>query len=67
MTDFTYTNIDIPHVPSTLDILAGAFRTWRQRARERRQLALLSPRDVHDLGLTEQQVQFEINKPFWQA
>jgi uncharacterized protein YjiS (DUF1127 family) len=67
MTDFTYTNINVPHVPSTLDILVGAFRTWRQRARERRQLGLLSPRDVHDLGLTEQQVQFEINKPFWQA
>lgn len=67
MSDFTYTNVDVPNVPSTLDILAGAIRTWRQRARERRQLALLSARDVHDLGLTEQQIQFEIDKPFWRA
>lgn len=67
MTDFSYTNIDVPQAPGTLDILAGTFRTWRQRARERRQLALLSARDVHDLGLTEPQVQFEVNKPFWRA
>lgn len=67
MSDFTYADANVPHVPSTLDILAGAVRTWRQRARERRQLAQLSVRDAHDLGLSEQQVQYEISKPFWRA
>lgn len=67
MTDFTYTNVNVPQAPGALQIVADAFRTWRQRTRERNQLALLSLRDVHDLGLTEQQVQYEINKPFWRA
>ena len=39
--------------------------TWRRRARERRELAYLDHRTLRDLGLSESQVQFEANKPFW--
>jgi uncharacterized protein YjiS (DUF1127 family) len=39
--------------------------TWRRRARERRELAQLDRRSLHDLGLSEGQIQFEANKPFW--
>jgi len=39
--------------------------TWRRRARERRELTQLDHRTLHDLGLTEGQVQFEASKPFW--
>ena len=53
--------------------LAGAFTTfsqtlatWRQRALDRRELARLDRRSIRDLGLSEGDVQFEINKAFWQ-
>ncbi len=41
--------------------------TWRRRARERRELAQLDRRSLRDLGLSEGQVQFEANKPFWRG
>ena len=54
--------------------LAGAFTafqqvfsTWRQRARDRRELARLDGRSIHDLGLSPSDVQFEVNKPFWRS
>ena len=39
--------------------------TWRRRARERRELATLDARTIHDLGLTTSEIQFEASKPFW--
>ncbi len=41
------------------------FATWRRRARERRELAILDYRTVRDLGMNPSQIQFEANKPFW--
>ena len=38
---------------------------WRQRARERRELAQLDRRTIQDLGLSPGEVQFEASKPFW--
>ena len=52
--------------------LAGTFTafnqilaTWRRRARERRELATLDARTIHDLGLSSSEIQFEAGKPFW--
>ena len=42
-------------------------KTWRERARGRAYLSRMSARDIHDLGLSRAQVQFELNKPFWRA
>ncbi|MBS0539399.1 MAG: DUF1127 domain-containing protein [Proteobacteria bacterium] len=47
--------------------VAQILGTWRQRTRERRELALLDARSLHDLGLNAGSVQFEINKPFWRS
>jgi uncharacterized protein YjiS (DUF1127 family) len=54
--------------------LAGTFTafnqilaTWRRRARERRELASLDARTLHDLGLSTGEVQFEASKPFWRS
>jgi len=44
-------------------ILAG----WRRRARERRELSTLDSRTIRDLGLSQSDVQFEVNKPFWRS
>ena len=45
--------------------LAAVVRLWLRRARERDQLARLSERDLHDLGLSRGTVYAELRKPFW--
>jgi uncharacterized protein YjiS (DUF1127 family) len=47
--------------------LSETFHTWRQRQRDRRQLAELTPRDLHDVGLSWSDVVYEAEKPFWRA
>jgi uncharacterized protein YjiS (DUF1127 family) len=42
-------------------------RTWHERARGRRELAMLDRRARRDLGLTDVDVWREANKPFWRA
>lgn len=46
------------------------FATWRWRVRFRWELAQkarASPHLIDDIGLTKQQVEQEIAKPFWQS
>ncbi len=52
--------IDLHQVGETL-------RTWRERYRQRRDLAHLSERDLNDFGQSWSAVADEVNKPFWQA
>jgi uncharacterized protein YjiS (DUF1127 family) len=40
-------------------------REWRQRGRERAQLAMLDDRMLRDIGLTHADREFLANKPFW--
>jgi uncharacterized protein YjiS (DUF1127 family) len=40
---------------------------WHHRSRSRISLAHLSPRLLDDVGITDEQRQREINKPFWEA
>ena len=64
-----------PRRPAALDALrdiarrlAGVLRLWRQRRRERRELAefaRLGDRILADIGLTRGSAEFLINKPFW--
>ena len=49
----------------TFTAFAEVIGTWRQRNKERRELAQLDQRSLHDLGLSASTVQFELNKPFW--
>jgi uncharacterized protein YjiS (DUF1127 family) len=41
--------------------------TWVERARHRRQLGLLSPHMLKDIGLSRADVEIEMSKPFWRA
>lgn len=43
------------------------FSVWRQRRRERAQLAQLDPRLLNDIGLHPSDVEQEIRKPFWRG
>jgi uncharacterized protein YjiS (DUF1127 family) len=45
--------------------LIGVLREWRQRSRDRAQLALLDERMLRDIGVSRGTVLTEINKPFW--
>ena len=54
--------------------LAGTFTafnqicaTGRRRAKERKELASLDSRTLHDLGLSASDINFEVNKPFWRS
>jgi uncharacterized protein YjiS (DUF1127 family) len=51
----------------TFTAFADVIGTWRQRNRERRELALLDERSLRDLGLNAGNVQFEARKPFWRS
>jgi uncharacterized protein YjiS (DUF1127 family) len=46
--------------------LRGVAESFR-RARQRRDLALLSEHSLRDIGLSRADVDIEITKPFWRA
>jgi len=45
----------------------ATLRSWRQRARSRRELAGFDDYLLRDLGMSRSQAQFESGKRFWQA
>jgi uncharacterized protein YjiS (DUF1127 family) len=55
------------HGVSTLPRLGRVLRIWRQRAAGRRELARWTERDLNDVGLTRDDIELEIAKPFWRA
>jgi uncharacterized protein YjiS (DUF1127 family) len=40
---------------------------WRDRQRQRRELAQWTDRDLHDVGLSWSDIAREAEKPFWRA
>ena len=42
-------------------------RTWRERARSRRELAALNEHELRDMGTCWSSISDEVNKPFWRA
>ena len=50
----------VKHVSDTL-------HTWRDRVRERRELARFTDRELRDVGLTWSDIALEVRKPFWRA
>jgi uncharacterized protein YjiS (DUF1127 family) len=47
--------------------LSETFHIWRERQLQRRQLAELTERDLHDVGLSWSDIAYEAEKPFWRA
>nr|WP_294545988.1 DUF1127 domain-containing protein [uncultured Rhodopila sp.] len=41
------------------------YRSWTSRARDRRELARMSDRELRDISLTRSDVEFLVNQPFW--
>jgi uncharacterized protein YjiS (DUF1127 family) len=52
---------------SLFERLGAIFRTWQKRGHERAELARMSERDLHDIGLSRLDAINEIDKPFWRA
>jgi uncharacterized protein YjiS (DUF1127 family) len=46
---------------------AATIRLWRKRAREKRLLMQLNERDWHDMGVSQSDIDAELNRPFWRA
>jgi uncharacterized protein YjiS (DUF1127 family) len=51
----------------TLARVFNTMHTWNHRSKSRISLARLSPRLLDDMGMTEEQRQSEINRPFWET
>jgi len=51
--------------PRRLSIIVGALREWWRRYRGRETLALLTDRELRDIGLNRGDVARECGKPFW--
>jgi uncharacterized protein YjiS (DUF1127 family) len=62
-TDLERAAVGAPY--SMISRLAGKLRTWRQRERERAELARMSQHELHDIGVSSSEHWTEISKPFW--
>ena len=67
MSILTHESMINPHGSGLFAKLSETLHVWRQRQHERRQLAELSDRDLHDVGLSWSDVALEAEKPFWRA
>lgn len=47
--------------------LGELLHVWRERRRQRQELAQWTDRDLHDVGLSWSEVVHEVEKPFWRA
>ena len=55
--------------PALLNLirLRALLLVWAQRARQRRQLAELSDRQLDDVGISRSEAMDEARKPFWRS
>ena len=67
MSTYTHESMINHHGSGPLERLRETLHTWRQRQLQRRQLAELSARDLHDVGLSWSDIAYEAEKPFWRA
>ncbi|PYE86079.1 DUF1127 domain-containing protein [Pseudoroseicyclus aestuarii] len=58
---------DAPHRRATHKPLAVLLARWRERARSRRQLSLLEPHLMRDIGIDHVEMRGEALKPFWRS
>lgn len=66
MMDLTFTAVRSRRLPQWRELRALLIE-WRQRARSRRELAILDDRELWDMGLTRMDANNEAEKPFWEA
>jgi uncharacterized protein YjiS (DUF1127 family) len=57
----------IAHIRAPIAAWYSIALEWRRRARSRRQLRSLTPREIRDFCLDPMEAEREVNKPFWRA
>lgn len=67
MSTLTHQSMINHHQSSIFARIGQTLQTWYQRRQNRRQLAQLSARDLHDIGLSWSDIVYEAEKPFWRA
>ena len=67
MSTFTHESMTNNHGSGLLTQISETLHVWRQRQVDRRQLAEMTDRDLHDVGLSWSDIVFEAEKPFWRA
>jgi uncharacterized protein YjiS (DUF1127 family) len=55
------------HGSGLLTQLSETLHVWRERQRQRRELAQWTDRELHDVGLSWSDIVHEAEKPFWRA
>jgi len=67
MSTCTHETMTNNHGQGLLALLSDTLHTWRDRVRQRRELAQWTDRDLHDVGLSRSDITYEAEKPFWRA
>ncbi len=67
MSTCTHETMRNHHGPGLFSHLSDTFHIWRDRVRQRRELARWTDRDLHDVGLYWSDIVREVEKPFWRA
>jgi uncharacterized protein YjiS (DUF1127 family) len=47
--------------------IAETFHLWRERRRQRFELARYTERELHDAGISWSEMVYEVEKPFWRG
>ncbi|WP_414709626.1 DUF1127 domain-containing protein [Rhodopseudomonas sp.] len=55
------------HELRVLALIGDALHSWGERQRHRRELARMTERELHDIGLSWSEAAYEVDKPFWRA
>jgi uncharacterized protein YjiS (DUF1127 family) len=67
MSIYSHQSMTNPHSHGFLAELAETLQIWRDRSRQRRELAQWTERELHDVGLSWSDIAHEAEKPFWRA
>ncbi|MFY9957354.1 DUF1127 domain-containing protein [Bradyrhizobium sp.] len=67
MSSCTHKTMTNHHDSGLFAHLSETLHTWRERVRQRRELAQWTDRDLHDVGLSWSDIVHEAEKPFWRA
>jgi uncharacterized protein YjiS (DUF1127 family) len=67
MSTLSYQSMINHHGSGLLTQLSEKLHVWRERQRQRRELAQWTDRELHDVGLSWSDIVHEAEKPFWRA
>jgi uncharacterized protein YjiS (DUF1127 family) len=67
MSIYAHQSMTNTHSEGLLAQIGETLHVWRDRRRQRRELAQWTERDLHDVGLSWSDIAHEAEKPFWRA